>query len=256
LKHILLIILTIVLNSCFNVDKKQNSFAEKSNQNDTLPKENVNQKANDSLIYLIVDDYPVTNEMLKDKTSNNSTYLKQVGEVYSLEKAWFTNDRLQQTLVFQLYTDYHKMETYHFMNTDIPKSIVEKMELSIAEGKFKNMFSSATIEQKNNSFDGFINLSEKIDEKYFKTQKGIKLGADKTELIKLYDTPDSTLTEQAFEVLKWTFAGDYNLTSDFASIETKDLKKKTVAKDSFGHIVTAYFKNNKLVAQIIENDIP
>ena len=248
--------MTIILNSCSNVDKKKNSFAETSNQNDSLLKDDVNQKANDSLIYIIVDDYPVTNEMLKDKTSNNSTYLKQVGEVYSLEKAWFTNDRLKQTLVFQLYTDYHRMETYHFMNTDIPISIVEKMELSIAEGKFKNMFSSATIEQKKNSFDGFINLSEKIDEKYFKTQKGIKLGADKAELIKLYDTPDSTLTEQAFEVLKWTFTGDYNLIGDFASTETKDLKKKTVAKDRFGHIVTAYFKDNKLVAQIIENDIP
>jgi hypothetical protein len=248
--------LTIGLNSCSYVDKKQNSFAETSNQNDTLRKNQINQKANDSLIYLIVDDYPVTNEMLKDKTSNSSTYLKQVGEVYSLEKVWFTNERLKQTLVFQLYTDYHRMVTYHFMNTDIPKSIVEKMELNIAEGKFKNMFSSATIEQKKNSFDGFINLSEKIDEKYFKTQKGIKLGADKTDLIKLYDTPDSTLTEKAFEVLKWTFTGDYSLTGDFASTETKDLKKKTVAKESFGHIVTAYFKDNKLIAQIIENDIP
>lgn len=256
MRQILLIILIIGLNSCTNVDKKQNSFTETSNKNDSLTKDNINQKANDSLIYLIIDDYPITNEMLKDKTSDNSTYLKQVGEVYSLEKAWFTNDRLKQTLVFQLYTDYHRMETYHFINTDIPKSIVEKMELGIAEGKFKNMFSSATIEQKKNSFDGFMNLSEKIDEKYFKTKKGIELGADKSELIKLYDVPDLTLTEQAFEVLKWTFIGDYNLTDDFGSIETKDLKKKIVAKDSFGHILTAYFKDNKLVAQIIENDIP
>jgi hypothetical protein len=194
--------------------------------------------------------------MLKDKTSNNSTYLKQVGEVYSLEKAWFTNDILNQTLVFQLYTDYHRMEIYHFMNSDLPQSIVEKIELNTAENKPNYIFHGATFEQKINAFSGFIKLSEKIDEKYFKTQNGIKLGADKAELLKLYDIPDSTLTEQNFEVLKWTFTGDYNLTGDFSSTETKDLKKKTVAKDSFGLIITAYFKDNKLVAHIIENDIP
>lgn len=256
MKHTLLIILTIGLNSCSYVDKKQNSFVETSNQNDTLQTDHINQNESDGLIYLIVDDYPVTNEMLKDKTSNNSTYLKQVGEVYSLEKAWFTNDRLKQTLVFQLYTDYHRMETYHFMNTDIPRSIVEKIELNTAENKPNYIFHGATFEQKINAFSGFIGLSERIDEKYFKTQKGIKLGADKAELIKIYDIPDSTLNEQTFVVLKWTFTGEYNLTGDFASTETKDLKKKTVAKDSFGHIVTAYLKDNKLVAQIIENHIP
>jgi hypothetical protein len=247
--------LTIGLSSCTYVDKKQNSFAETSNQNENLTKDLISQGANDSLIYLVVDDYPITDEMLKDKTSNISTYLKQVGDIYSLEKAWFTNDRLKQTLVFQLYTDFHRMEIYHFHNADIPKSIVEKMELSIAEGKFKNIFNSATIEQKFNSFNGFIQLSEKIGENYFTTRNGIKLGSDKNELLKIYDNPDSTLTEQDFEVLKWSFTGDYNLTGDFASTTIKDLSKITVAKNSFGHIVTAYFKNNKLVAQIIENDI-
>lgn len=243
--------MTLGLFSCNYVEKKQKAFVETTSHKDTKI-----QTPNDSLVYFLVDDYPVTDEMLKDKTSNNSTYLKQVGEVYSLEKAWFKNDRLKQTLVFQLYTDYHKMETYHFMNTDVPRSIVEKMELSIAEGKFKNMFNSATSEQKINSFDGFIKLSENIDENYFRTQKGLKLGSDKEELIKLYDKPDSTLTEQDFEVLKWSFAGDYNLTGDFASTTPSDLKKKMVAKDSFGHILTAYFKDNKLVGLIIENDTP
>lgn len=256
MKQILLILLTIGLNSCKHIDKKENTFGVTSNQKDTLTEKLENQNNDERLIYFLIDDYPITDEMLKDKTTKNSTYLKQVGDVYSLEKAWFTNDRLKQTLIFQLYTDYHRMEIYHFLNADIPKSIVKKIELSIAENKLKDIFKSATVEQKINSLNGFIQLSEKTDEKYFTTKKGIKLDSNKKELLKLYDIPDSTLTEEDFEILKWSFTGDYNLTGDFASTSLNDLKKNKVAKNSFGYIVTAYFKHNKLVAQIIENEIP
>jgi len=63
----------------------------------------------DTIKRFVVDDYPVTNEMLIDKTSNNSSYKKQSGQTYSYDKAWFGNDTLKQTLVFELYTDYHRM---------------------------------------------------------------------------------------------------------------------------------------------------
>lgn len=68
----------------------------------------------DTIKRFVVDDYPVTNEMLIDKTSNNSSYKKQSGQTYSYDKAWFGNDTLKQTLVFELYTDYHRMVIYHW----------------------------------------------------------------------------------------------------------------------------------------------
>lgn len=39
-----------------------------------------------------VDGFPVTNEMLADKTTNNSSYKKQSGQLFSYDKAWFKND--------------------------------------------------------------------------------------------------------------------------------------------------------------------
>lgn len=73
----------------------------------------------DTIKRFVVDDYPVTNEMLVDKTSNNSSYKKQSGQTYSYDKAWFGNDTLKQTLVFEHYTDYHRMVIYHFYTNDI-----------------------------------------------------------------------------------------------------------------------------------------
>jgi hypothetical protein len=46
--------------------------------------------ASDTMNVMVVDDYALTNEMLADKTSNNSSYKKKSGEIFSLDKAWFT----------------------------------------------------------------------------------------------------------------------------------------------------------------------
>jgi len=209
----------------------------------------------DSLKFFVVDDYPVTNEMLEDKLSNNSSYSRQVGGVFSFDKAWFNNENLNQTLVFELYTDYHRLETYHFINNDIPEQIIRKMELYVSKNKLNSVFDSATFQQKLNSFNGFIKQATKINAKYFTTIKGIKLGDSKEKAISIYGNPDKTTAEDGFEIYEWVFYGEYNISGEFALEDKVDLKGKPVAKDSFGNKVTMFFKGNKLTGQIIYNEI-
>jgi len=73
--------------------------------------------------------------MLADKTSSNSSYKKQSGQTFSYDKAWISNDTLKQTLVFELYTDYHRLVTYHFLDNDIPTDLINRMELHIDGGE-------------------------------------------------------------------------------------------------------------------------
>ena len=198
----------------------------------------------DTIKRFVVDDYPITNTLLADKTSNNSSYKKQSGKTYSYDKAWFSNDTLKQTLVYELYTDYHRIVTYHFYNNDIPNDLINRMELHNDGGEL------ASEKQKLNDFSGFLKQTTKINSTYFITDKGFRLGDIKQKVIDNYGKPDKSSTSNGIERLEWDFIGD-----EFYDWKT-DLKGKPLAKDSFGHQIVMYFKNNKLIGQILHNDIP
>jgi hypothetical protein len=198
----------------------------------------------DTIKRLVVDDYPVTNEMIVGKTSNNSSYKRQSGQIFSYNKAWFSNDTLKQTLVFELYTDYHRMVTYHFYSNDIPTDLINRMELHIDGGEL------ASEKEKLKNFKGFLKQTIKINSSYFTTSKGFKLGKTKQVVIDIYGKPDKQSINFGVEKLEWEFIGD-----TFYDGKT-DLKGKPLAKDSIGHQVVMYFRNGKLIGQILYNDIP
>ena len=209
----------------------------------------------DSLETFIVDGYNVTDEMLASNSKGQSFKFK-IGELYSLEKAWFKNDTLNQTLVFELYTDYHRLYTYLFSNENIPSEIIKDIGLSVAKGKYENIFESASIEQTEKHFDNFIEASENINQSYFTTIKGFKLGDSKNKAIQFYGEPDSAIVQDRVERLEWNFLGEYAFVGDFAIKTVSDAKGKLIAKDSFGHKINMYFMDNSLVAIVFENDIP
>ncbi|MGB6093697.1 MAG: hypothetical protein WBF83_08050 [Moheibacter sp.] len=198
----------------------------------------------DTIERFVVDDYPITNTMLADKTSNNSSYKKQSGQTYSYDKAWFSNDTLKQTLVFELYTDYHRMVTYHFYNNDIPTDLINRMELHVEGGEL------ASENQKLKDFNGFLKQTTKINATNFITDKGFRLGDSKQKAIDNYGKPDKQSMSNGIEKIEWEFIGD-----TFYDGKT-DLKSKPLAKDSYSHQVVMYFKNGKLIGQILHNDIP
>ena len=118
------------------------------------------------------------------------------------------------------------------------------MELHIDGGKL------ASEEQKLKDFNGFLKQTTKISSTYFITEKGFRLGDTKQKAIDVYGKPDKQTLIAGVEKLEWEFVGDV-----FYDGKT-DLKGKPLAKDSFGHQIVMYFKNGKLIGQILHNDIP
>jgi len=214
---------------------------------DTVKKVQIDATSNlntDTIKRFVVDDFPVTDEMLEDKTSNNSSFPKKSGNIQSLDKAWFSNDTLKQTLVFELYTDKHRMVTFHFYNNDIPKDLINRMELNTDNGDV------ASLQEKEKSFKGFVNSTTKISQQYFTTDKGFNLGDKKQKALTIYGNPDNKTKEGNIEILEWDFIGDILYDGK------TDLRGKPLAKDNYGHQATMFFRNDKLIALVLHNDIP
>ena len=194
----------------------------------------------------IVDDFPVTDKMFarEMKTKDSDAGIRNSGMVESSDKAWFTNDSLHQTLVFDLYTDYMRMGVFLFDNNNIPRELITIMELNTLDG------SLATDKQKEKSLKGFIRQARRIRSKYFTSDKGIKLGIEKAVVITAYGRPDKISHTGKMETLEWNFIGDQDIP------EKGVPKGRRVATDSFGHQITAFFQDDKLIGLILHNDIP
>ena len=195
----------------------------------------------DTIKRFIVDDYPLTDDMFGRDI--NGREIKS-GGVISVDKVWFTNDTLRQTIVVELYTDNFRMAEFHFQNQDIPKGLIKRMELHVDAGDF------ASQQQKEKKFKGFIATATKISKKYFTTDKGFKLGDHKLKAVNIYGKPDKKTIENDIEVLEWDFEGDILYDGK------TNLKGKPLAKDNYGHQTTMFFKGDKLIAIIFHNDIP
>lgn len=130
------------------------------------------------------------------------------------------------------------------------------MELYVSTNKFDTVFDSASFQLKKKYFDGFIKTSKFIKQSYFTSNKGFRLGDSKTKALKIYNKPDKIRKENGIEKLEWDFIGDNDLLVHLATKEKIDLKGKPVAKDSFGHKIIMYFRENRLIGLIILNEIP
>jgi hypothetical protein len=191
-----------------------------------------------------VDDYPVTNNMFGVDNKADAREIKS-GPVRSLDKVWFANDVLKQTLVFELYTDDFRNASFQFLNNDIPKELIKRMEI-VTEGS-----ELAGYRQKEKYFKGFMRYSKNIDRSYFTTNKGFRLGDKKEKAIAQYGRPDKiTRTEGGIETLDWDFTGENVYDGKM------NLKGKPLAIDNFGHQVAMFFRNDTLIAIILHNDIP
>lgn len=214
-----------------NDSKSKNSTKTISDKIDT-PEPN---RTSDSIGFFEVDDYPVNNEKLKDKYFEISS-----GKSKSYDKAWFRNESTHQVLVFELYTDYHRFVTYCFDYKNIPIELIERFHLNIEGGNL------ASTDQKQKDLNGFIKKSTNIDMSNFVSNKGVSIGISKEYAIQLYGEPSKINSNRKLEILEWKFSGD---------MEDKP-ETNRIAKDSFGHTVTMFFENDKLIAQILFNDIP
>lgn len=227
----------LVFISCTNHTPANNHTSKDSLEQDST----IQTTVADSARKFTVDGYGVTNDMFG--SSNNGREIK-MGGVRSLDKVWFVNNKLKQALVFELATDEFRTITFHFYTNDIPGQLIKTIGLYNGEGE------PVSDEQKKKNFKGFINLAKNIDETYFTTNKGIQLGMSKQRATGIYGKPTNISKDGDIEMYEWEFTGD--LIYDGKT----DLHGRPLAKDSYGHKTTMFFRDDKLVAVILNNDIP
>jgi hypothetical protein len=198
----------------------------------------------DSIKKFTIDNYPVPDEMFGRDVKQDGREIWSA-EIYSSDKIWFSNASLKQALVFEIYTDNFRNIMFNFYTNDTPKALIQFMELHREGGEL------ASNTQKIKNFKGLLKAATGIDKKYFTSIKGLELGDEKNKILKIYGKPDSTNTvEDGIEKCEWDFAGDYVYEGN------SDLKGKRLAKNSYGNETILFFKNNKLNAVIIHNEIP
>jgi len=193
------------------------------------------------------DGYSITNEMISEYF-NDPNEIK-AGGFRSLEKIWFTNTQRTETIIIYPCTDYFRCYCWHFYNNEIPKPIFETLRLYSKKDKDWDIASAGETEE---NIDAFIKQAIVIDSQYFKTNKGLKLGDSKQKALTIYSSkPDNIKTLDGIEQYEWNFIGDISIEEGI-----DEPNGKPIAKNSFGHHVTLFFKNNKLVGIILINDIP
>jgi hypothetical protein len=234
-KIVLVFILTFGLFSCKNSSRNSGDGGGPGQMNGSL--------AVDSSGRFTVDDFPVADSLLGSDSSNNGRKIESGGTI-SLDKAWFANDSLKQTLVFEIYTDDFRAASYLFNNKDIPDELIERMELNDDSGD------TVSKEQKVRDFMGFLKKARQIGKNFFVTKKGLRLGDKQEKAQQIYGRPDYVKNADGVEEDNWLFVGE-NVFDGKA-----DLKGKPLAKDSYGHQVTMFFRQGRLIGLILSNDIP
>ncbi|MDH5379961.1 MAG: hypothetical protein OEW75_03865 [Cyclobacteriaceae bacterium] len=191
----------------------------------------------DSIPSFVTDDYPITNSMLKSAKFIDNPVL-------SFDGLWFSNRN--QTIAFALYTDYYRYAIFHFENGNVPLDLIDQIEL------FKPLPESDTadINIKKELFARVFPKINVVDSSYFRTNKGFQLGDSKLKALRVYGQPDIQKNENGVEMLYWEFIGDILYDGK------QDSKEKPLARNSFGHEIKMYFKNEKLVALFLKNTIP
>lgn len=198
---------------------------------------NDNSSQYDAIPSFTVDDYPVTNAMFKI-----AKYPEE--PVLSFDGLWFSSGN--QTLAIALYTDYYRYAIFHFRNDFVPTDLIDKMGLhkpppdnDIADLNLKiELFKSV-----------FPKLNE-VDSSYLISNKGFRLGDLKMKAINEYGQADLVKYDGIVEIVSWEFIGDTFYDGK------QELNGKPLAKNSFGHQLKMYFKNEKLIGMFLHNDIP
>jgi hypothetical protein len=197
----------------------------------------------DTIRKFTIDDFSVTDKMFGMDVKGNAREITS-GKIISVDKVWFTNDSLGQTLVFELYTDDFRMNIFLFNNTSIPKGLIKIMELHTADGQL------AGEKEKSSALKGFIRQAKRIRQKYFVSRKGFTIGSTKEEALKSYGKPTATSVSDNIEMLQWHFIGD--MLYDGRS----KLHGRPLARDSYGNTTTMFFANDHLIGMVLQNDIP
>lgn len=169
-----------------------------------------------------LDDYPVTDSMLRYSLIERNGIPEEINGISS-SGYWFVDETKSETLVFDLFTDYHRMYTYHFLNSeDMPQEIKGALFIEVEDTVRQDKEINAHIHD-------FIGAAKKIDKRYFTSIKGRRLGDTKEKVLQSLGTPSNCLINNDVEKCIWEI----------------DSTNRTVL----------YFKKNKLIAVAIYRNL-
>ena len=137
-----------------------------------------------------------------------------------------------------------RTDIYHFYIDSIPQELLEELCINTEDDKL------ATVKQMQKQIGNFIKKARKIKPSYFITKKHLKLGDDISKVFSEYGEPDSVTTYKDIIKYRWDFNGDNPEISDI------DNKNKKFAKNSIGHHIKMFVRNEKIIGIIFNNDIP
>lgn len=163
------------------------------------------------------------------------------------EYVWCTNDTLQETIALELYTDQFRTRLFHFRNDDIAPDMLDRIGILTVT---RHTGSSAPLAEKQKALPAFISQASRCSRTSFTSEKGFSLGDPSSKALAVYGKPDTIIYSDGIARWSWNFTGDVFYTSG------TDLKGKPIAKDSYGHKVSMYFRDEKLIGMILWNDIP
>jgi hypothetical protein len=165
------------------------------------------------------------------------------GSTIAENQIWYKNDSLNQVTVAANYGDYEYSVWLHFYKDQIPVDLIDHMKLLQEDGL------PATLDQKKKDVPGFVDQAVNVDAQrpeFFESVQGVKLGDPKSKAIEMYGEPDQVANVKGYERLTWVFIGEQDFDPE---VDAPDAK---LAEDSQGFSVIQYYKDDKLVAQMLE----
>jgi hypothetical protein len=191
------------------------------------------------------DGYPIENYRL-----NKYYGFIGSGNCAAGDLAWFVNETKEQALVIMLYTDYHRVYSWHFNPKNIPKIIFNDIALHKSKSKYSGGLIPLLPEEKTACLEHFLEIADRIPYPYFITNKGFRLGMPPQKAIDYYGKPTRIEMTSEGKLLLWDYAADPSMPG------TKTKKGEVYAENSFGYHLKILFDNEKAAAIIMRSEIP
>lgn len=194
---------------------------------------------------IVTDDYRINWDSLKPPDHPRM----ESGHIAGFDQCWFRNDTLNETIAYELYTDYMEPAIYHFKNNDIPTEIIAQIDIDTINNE-EGLPACYTTKKK--IIPAFVRQAMPLSICYFTSYKGLKLGIGKEKAITIYGKPDSIRNSHGYEIYYWSFQGDQMITTGY---EKRENLSKPISF-GWGYSVQLFYKKDKLFATAFFNDIP
>lgn len=170
-------------------------------------------------------------------------YVIVYDDVQAIDEVWLRNDALGMVLIAGMYTDGFITGYTCFYKQAVPDLILSELEL-IQNGEM------AQLAEKRRALKGIMDQAKPAANTSFTSKKGFRLGERNKQLaMRTYGRPDSVVQNNGYEICHWHFEGDM---PRLGVPQTS----RPLARNSYGFSVKLIYRNERLIAMHLGNEIP